>query len=60
MKQDVNSILLANYYFMMCKIDNPDCKETELARKYLTSKIEKALSDRSKKKESHKEPSMSK
>lgn len=47
MKQDIDSILLANWYFTKCKIDNPKCKKTELARKYLTSVISKALSDRS-------------
>jgi hypothetical protein len=47
MKQDVDSILLANWYFTKCKIDNPNCQKTELARQYLTAKIKKALFDRS-------------
>lgn len=46
MKQDVDSILLANYYFIKCKVENPLCHKTELARKYLVSKIKLVLSDR--------------
>jgi hypothetical protein len=46
MKQDVDSILLANWYFIKCKFDNPKCNKTELARQYLVSKIKKALYDR--------------
>ena len=46
MKQDVDSILLANYYFIKCKVENPLCHKTELARKYLVAKIKGALSDR--------------
>jgi|688.fasta_scaffold1862083_1 hypothetical protein len=46
MKQDIDSILLANYYFIKCKVENPSCHKTELARKYLVAKISKALSDR--------------
>ena len=45
MKQDVDSILLANYYFIKCKVENPFCHKTELARKYLVAKIKGALSD---------------
>jgi SsrA-binding protein len=44
MKQDVDSILLANWYFTKCKIEGNSCaKKTELARKYLVTKIQKAL-----------------
>lgn len=43
-KKEVNSILLANKYFTLCKCQKPTCPKTELARKYLTSKIKKALS----------------
>ena len=46
MKQDVDSILLANYYFIKCKVENPFCHKTELARKYLVAKIKGVLSDR--------------
>lgn len=46
MKQDVDSILLANYYFIKCKVENPLCHKTELARKYLVAKIKGVLSDR--------------
>jgi hypothetical protein len=49
MKQDVDSILLANWYFMKCKIEGNSCaKKTELARKFLVTKIQKALSEREK------------
>jgi hypothetical protein len=46
MKQDLDSILLANYYFIKCKVENPLCHKTELARKYLSAKIKLALSER--------------
>ncbi len=46
MKQDVSAILLANYYFIKCKVENPFCHKTELARKYLVAKIKLVLSDR--------------
>lgn len=48
MKQDVNSILIANYYLVKCKLDNNCCDKVEIARKYLTSIIKKALIDRTK------------
>jgi hypothetical protein len=43
-KTDIRSILLANSYYIRCK--KTGCKKTELARKYLTVKIRKALSER--------------
>lgn len=42
-KREVDSILLANKYFTICKRCSPDCPKTELARRYLTSKIKSAL-----------------
>jgi hypothetical protein len=42
-KREVDSILLANKYFTVCKRCNPDCPKTELARKYLSSKIKSVL-----------------
>lgn len=42
-KEEVDSILLANQYLIECKCNKPFCPKTELARKYLTSKIKKAL-----------------
>jgi hypothetical protein len=48
MKQDVDSILLANWYLIKCKMERPSCPKTELARKYLVSKINKALFERTK------------
>jgi hypothetical protein len=46
MKKDVDSILLTNWYLIKCKIENPSCPKTELARKYLAAKINKALFER--------------
>ena len=42
-KQDIDSILLANCYFLKCKFDNPLCQKTDLARRFLLRKIRKAL-----------------
>lgn len=43
-KQEVNSILLANFYFLKCRFENPSCTKTDLARRFLIRKIKKALS----------------
>lgn len=48
MKQDIESILLANWYLIKCKIERPSCPKTELARKYLAAKINKTLFERNK------------
>lgn len=46
-KTDIDSILLANWYFINCKKTNGfGCQE--IARKYLTLKINKTLSERKK------------
>lgn len=45
-KNDIESILLANWHFTMCKIESNDFEKTELARKYLVSRIRKTLLDR--------------
>ena len=45
-KKDIESILLANWHFTMCKIQCNDFEKTELARKYLVSRIRKTLLDR--------------
>ena len=45
-KEEVDSILLVNDYLIECKCHRPTCKKTELTRKYLTSKIDKALKRR--------------
>ncbi len=42
-KKEVDSILLANRYFTLCKCSEPKCHKTELARKYLSSKIRRVL-----------------
>ncbi len=47
-KEDIDSILLANWYFTKCKIETPSSDRTELARKYLTQKVNKALFERTK------------
>lgn len=52
MKQDIDSILLANWYFIKCRIESPSSDKTELARKYLVSKVGNALLRRRKVKES--------
>lgn len=49
-KEDIESILLANWYFTKCKIENPSCNKTELARKYLVDKVGSTLKERSKSK----------
>lgn len=52
MKHDIDSILLANWYFIKCKVESPSGSKTELARKYLISKVGNALSRRKRIKES--------
>ena len=47
-KPDVESILLANWYFINCKHDNKNCDKSDIARKYLILRIRKALFERSK------------
>lgn len=46
-KADIDSILLANWYFTKLKIENPKCNKTELARKYLVKKINSVLNEKS-------------
>lgn len=50
MKADIDSILLANWYLTMCKLQSKShrCSKTELARKFLVAKINKALFERTK------------
>lgn len=46
---DIESILLANWYFVNCvKNNGPKCPKKGIARRYLTMKINKVLVDRSK------------
>lgn len=46
-KTDIDSILMANWYFINCKKTNGfGCQD--VARKYLTLKINKTLSEREK------------
>lgn len=49
-KEEIESILLANWYFTTCRLCKPSCEKTELARKYLTDKIRKALINKNQKK----------
>jgi hypothetical protein len=42
-KTELDSILLVNLYFTGCKLQKPNCPRTELVRKYLSKKINKAL-----------------
>ena len=53
MKADIDSILLANWYLTMCKLNggNHRCSKTDVARRYLVAKINKALFERTKKSE---------
>jgi hypothetical protein len=44
-KSEVDTILVANCYFIKCKLEN-NCEKSELARKYLTSLIKRTLSQR--------------
>lgn len=46
MKQDIDSILMANYYLVTCKLDRSSSRNVEIARKYLTAIIKRALIDR--------------
>lgn len=46
-KEDLNNILLANNYLISCKLQTNCCeKKTNLARKYLSNKINKALNSK--------------
>lgn len=50
-KTEIESILVANWYFTSCKLsvsNSHNCEKTQLARKYLTNKIKKALTEKSK------------
>jgi hypothetical protein len=42
-KTEIDSILLVNWYFTTCKLTNPLCPKTEMVRKYLLKKVNKAL-----------------
>lgn len=45
-KEEINSILLVNWYLLRLQLDKDCCKERQkIARNYLTSKISKALSN---------------
>lgn len=46
-KQVIDSILLANSYLICCKLNRVECSKSELARKYLVSKVKKALLEKS-------------
>lgn len=48
-KQDIKNILLANRYLTCCKLHGECSEKTELARKYLSNKIKKALKGRKEK-----------
>jgi hypothetical protein len=42
-KTEIDSILLVNWYFTTCKLTKPTCPKTEMVRKYLLKKVNKAL-----------------
>jgi len=43
MKSNIESILIANLYFTICKLENSN---TEIAKKYLSVRINEALLDK--------------
>ena len=47
-KQEIDSILVANWYLTKCKLECPLSDRVELAREYLSKKIGHLLSERSK------------
>jgi len=47
-KQEIDSILIANYYFTKCRIESPTSDRTELARKYLFNIVGRAIVNRKK------------
>lgn len=42
-KTEIDSILLVNWYFTNCKLSRPLCPRTEMFRKYLLKRVNKAL-----------------
>lgn len=42
-KDELDDILLANWYFIKCKMEKPRCKKTFLAGKFLDCIIKKVL-----------------
>jgi hypothetical protein len=46
-KRDLNKILIVNDYLIMCKFGNLD-KRSLVTQKYLTTKIEKVLTEKEK------------
>jgi hypothetical protein len=45
-KAELDSILMVNLYFTGCKLQKPYCTRTEMVRKYLAKRINKALVER--------------
>ena len=45
-KTELDSILMVNLYFTGCKLQNPYCPRTEMVRKYLAKRINKAVVER--------------
>lgn len=46
MKQDIDPILLANWFVIKCKMNNSSSKKIKKARKYLLNEIQKAVYER--------------
>ena len=42
-KNELDDILLANWYFIKCKIEKPTCQKTFIAGKFLDCIIKKVL-----------------
>lgn len=45
-KTELDSILMVNLYFTGCKLQKPYCPRTEVVRKYLAKRINKASDER--------------
>ncbi len=42
-KEDVDKILMINWYFTVCKKKQPSCNKTEILKRFLNHKIKKFL-----------------
>ena len=42
-KEEVDKILMINWYLTICKKSKPNCPKTDLVKKYLSRKLKKFL-----------------
>lgn len=47
-KKELDDILLANWYYVKCEFEKPECQKTKLARKFLACVIKKVLTRKDK------------